>query len=42
MGIGLIEDDEVVYRVGAGVLWEDPTFQFNPGHLKVVSQGITG
>lgn len=30
VGIGLIEGDEVVYRVGAGVLWDDPGFQFKP------------
>ena len=42
VGIGLIEGDEVVYRVGAGVLWDDPNFQFKPGRLKVGSEGLTG
>jgi signal transduction histidine kinase len=42
VGIGLIEKDEVVYRVGAGDLWDDPNFQFKPGRLKVGSEGITG
>ena len=42
VGIGLIEKDEVVYRVGAGVLWDDPNFVFKPGRLKVGSEGITG
>jgi signal transduction histidine kinase len=41
-GIGLIEGDEVVYRVGAGELWENPEFQFEPPRLKVGLQGITG
>ncbi len=42
VGIGLIEGDEVVYRVGAGALWDDPSFQFKPGRLKVGSEGVTG
>ncbi len=42
VGMGLIEGDEVVYRVGAGVLWDDPDFQFKPSRLKVRSQGLTG
>jgi len=42
VGIGLIEEDEVVYRVGAGILWDDPGFQFKPARLKVGSEGITG
>ena len=42
VGIGLIEEDEVVYRVGAGTLWDDPEFQFKPAQLKVGSEGITG
>jgi len=42
VGIGLIENDDVVYRVGAGILWDDPGFQFKPGRLKVGLQGITG
>lgn len=42
VGIGLIEGDEVVYRVGAGVLWDDPDFHFKPSRLKVRSEGLTG
>jgi len=42
VGIGLIEKDEVVYRVGAGELWDDPNFEFKPGRLKIGSEGITG
>jgi len=42
VGIGLIEGDEVVYRVGAGKLWDNPEFQFKPARLKVGSEGITG
>jgi len=42
VGIGLIEEDDVVYRVGAGRLWDDPGFQFKPARLKVGSEGITG
>jgi len=42
VGIGLVEEDEVVYRVGAGILWDDPGFQFKPTRLKVGLEGITG
>jgi len=42
VGIGLIEKDEVVYRVGAGDLWDNPDFQFKPRRLKVGSEGVTG
>lgn len=42
VGIGLIEEDEVVYRVGSGKLWDSPDFQFKPARLKVGEQGITG
>lgn len=42
VGIGLIENDQVVYRVGAGVLWDDPDFQFKPSRLKIGSEGLTG
>jgi GAF domain-containing protein/HAMP domain-containing protein len=42
VGIGLVEGDEVVYRVGAGVLWDDPQFQFRPGRLKVGEEGVSG
>jgi ligand-binding sensor domain-containing protein/signal transduction histidine kinase len=42
VAIGLIEGDEVVYRTGAGVLWDDPRFDFKPGRLKIGHEGITG
>ncbi len=42
VGIGLIEGDEVVYRLGAGRLWDQPDFAFKPSRLKLGSQGITG
>ena len=44
VGIGLIDAtaDEVVYKVGAGPLWDDPNFQFKPARLKVGQEGITG
>lgn len=42
VGIGLIEKDEVIYRVGAGALWDDPNFHFEPGRLKVGLEGLTG
>ncbi|MFZ5881129.1 MAG: GAF domain-containing protein [Chloroflexota bacterium] len=42
VGIGLVEGDEVVYRVGAGALWDDPNFQFRPQRLRVGVEGITG
>jgi signal transduction histidine kinase/ligand-binding sensor domain-containing protein len=40
--IGLVDGDEVTYRVGAGHLWDDPDFQFEPARLKVGQNGITG
>jgi GAF domain-containing protein/HAMP domain-containing protein len=42
VGIALIEKDEVVYKVGAGVLWDNPQFDFHPRRLKIGSEGITG
>ncbi|MBI5030488.1 MAG: GAF domain-containing sensor histidine kinase [Chloroflexi bacterium] len=42
VGIGLIEGDEVVYRVGAGVLWDDPHFTFKPQRLRIGKEGLTG
>jgi len=42
VGIGLIEGNEVVYRVGSGILWDSPDFQFKPGRLKIGQEGITG
>jgi signal transduction histidine kinase len=42
VGIGLVEDGEVVYRVGSGILWDDSGFQFKPARLKVGQEGIAG
>ncbi|MBK7318189.1 GAF domain-containing protein [Candidatus Villigracilis affinis] len=42
VGIGLIEGEDVIYRLGAGTLWDDPNFQFKPARLKIGSEGITG
>ena len=42
VAIGMIEEDEVVYRVGAGVLWDDAQFQFKPARLKVGKEGLSG
>ncbi len=42
VAIATIEDNYAVYRFGAGRLWEDPAFDFNPSHLKVGSEGVTG
>lgn len=42
VGIGLVEGDEVVYRVGSGVLWDDPSFTFKPQRLRIGKEGLTG
>jgi len=42
VAIAMIEEDYAVYRYGAGPLWENPAFNFNPSHLKIGSEGITG
>ncbi len=42
VGIGLREGDEIVYRVGAGVLWDSPGFVFRPPRLKIGQEGLTG
>lgn len=42
VGIGLIEGEDVVYRVGAGELWDNPDYEFRPARLKVGEEGITG
>ncbi len=42
VAIALIEDEYAVYRVGAGSLWDNPDFNFNPSHLKIGSEGVTG
>jgi len=40
VGIGLIEGDELVFKAGAGAVWETP--QFRPPRIKVGQEGITG
>lgn len=42
VGLGLVEGDVVAYKVGAGQLWDDPDFDFEPSILRVGQQGITG
>ena len=42
VAIGLIEGDDVVYRVGSGELWNDEKFQFKPARLRVGSEGLSG
>ena len=42
VGIGLVEGDEVVYRVGAGALWDESGVQFQPARLRVGHEGIAG
>ncbi|HSR21589.1 MAG TPA: GAF domain-containing sensor histidine kinase [Anaerolineales bacterium] len=42
VGIGLVEGDQIVYRVGAGELWDDPGFRFKPSRLKIGVEGLTG
>jgi nitrate/nitrite-specific signal transduction histidine kinase len=47
VGLALVEGDHVVYRVGAGKVWNDPTFKFAPNYFSVgmdgtMPEGITG
>ena len=42
VGIGLIEDDNVHYKAGAGPLWDDPRFQHHLIPLKIGQDSITG
>jgi signal transduction histidine kinase len=42
VAIAMIEGDYAIYRVGAGKLWDDPDFDFNPDRLKIGSEGVTG
>ncbi len=42
VGIGLVEDNRINYRVGAGQLWENPDFEFRPNPLEIGLEGITG
>jgi PAS domain S-box-containing protein len=40
VGLALIEGDELVFKAGAGAIWETP--QFRPPRVKVGQEGITG
>lgn len=40
VGLALIEEDELVFKAGAGAVWENP--QFTPPRIKLGLQGITG
>ncbi|MEJ2710961.1 MAG: GAF domain-containing protein [Anaerolineales bacterium] len=42
VGVGLVEGDDVVYRVGAGKLWDSLDFEFKPARLKIGKEGLTG
>ncbi len=42
VALGLVEADEVVYRFGAGKLWEKPGFHLVPSRLKVGMEGLSG
>jgi GAF domain-containing protein/HAMP domain-containing protein len=42
VAIGLVEGDDLVFRVGDGVIWDDPQFEFRPARLKVGQEGVTG
>jgi GAF domain-containing protein/HAMP domain-containing protein len=42
VGIALIEGDEAVYKHGAGHLWDNPQFKFQPAQLQVGQEGVTG
>ncbi len=40
VGIALIEGDELIFKAGAGAVWENP--EFHPPRIKVGREGITG
>lgn len=42
VALGLIEGEEVVYRIGSGELWDNPKFQFKPARLKIGREGLSG
>jgi ligand-binding sensor domain-containing protein/signal transduction histidine kinase len=42
VAIGLVEDGEVAYHVGAGPLWDSPGFSMRPARLKIGEEGISG
>lgn len=42
VAMGLIEGEDVVYRQGAGSLWENPDFEMRPSRMKVGQEGLSG
>jgi signal transduction histidine kinase len=40
--IGLVEGDELFFKVGAGELWERSGHRTEPSRLKIGAQGVTG
>lgn len=42
VAIGVVEGDEVVYRFGAGDLWDNTPFEFKPARLKIGKEGFAG
>ena len=42
VAIAMLEGSFAIYQVGAGRLWEDPKFNFNPSRLKIGAEGVTG
>jgi ligand-binding sensor domain-containing protein/signal transduction histidine kinase len=42
VAIGLVEGEDVVYRVGSGELWDNRQFHFTPSRLKVGQEGLSG
>jgi GAF domain-containing protein/ligand-binding sensor domain-containing protein/two-component sensor histidine kinase len=42
VGIALVQGEYVVYKVGAGVLWDNASFEFEPSRLRIGKEGITG
>lgn len=42
VGIGLVIDQEIVYQVGAGILWEESGHRFSPSRLKIGQEGLSG
>jgi signal transduction histidine kinase/HAMP domain-containing protein len=42
VGIGLVVDQEIIYQVGAGTLWQESGHRFSPGRLRIGEEGISG
>ncbi len=42
VAVGLVEEDELVYKFGAGELWDDPDFELRPSRLIVGKEGLGG